>query len=94
MKMVLVNPYHVKRSKELDDGHPSKSDKKDPKTIAKVGAGRALCTPIHPIRAVCGTASRHELPLESTERAHFSAESNPALAKNLLSRAQNCVWGI
>jgi len=33
---VLVNPYHVKRSKELDDGHPSKSDKKDPKTIAKL----------------------------------------------------------
>ncbi len=35
-KLVLVNPYHVKRSKELDDGHPSKSDKKDPKTIAKL----------------------------------------------------------
>ena len=33
-KLVLVNPYHVKRSKELDDGHPSKSDKKDSKTIA------------------------------------------------------------
>ena len=26
MKLVLVNPYHVKCSKELDDGHPSKSD--------------------------------------------------------------------
>lgn len=36
VKLVLVNPYHVKRSKELDDGHPSKSDKKDPKTIAKL----------------------------------------------------------
>ena len=36
IKLVLVNPYHVKRSKELDDGHPSKSDKKDPKTIAKL----------------------------------------------------------
>lgn len=36
IKMVLINPYHVKRSKELDDGHPSKSDKKDPKTIAKL----------------------------------------------------------
>lgn len=33
-KLVLVNPYHVKRSKELDDGHPSKSDKKDSKPIA------------------------------------------------------------
>lgn len=26
-KLALVNPYHVKRNKELDDGHPSKSDK-------------------------------------------------------------------
>jgi transposase len=36
MKMVLVNPYHVKQSKELDDNHPSKTDRKDPKTIAKL----------------------------------------------------------
>lgn len=36
IKLALVNPYHVKRSKELDDGHPSKSDRKDPKTIAKL----------------------------------------------------------
>ena len=26
MKLVLVNPYHVKRSKELDDGNPTKND--------------------------------------------------------------------
>lgn len=32
--MVQVNPYHVKRAKELDDNSPSKSDFKDPKTIA------------------------------------------------------------
>lgn len=36
MKLVLVNPHHVKKSKELDDNHPSKSDRKDPKTIAKL----------------------------------------------------------
>lgn len=29
-----VNPAHVKKSKELDDTNPSKSDRKDPKTIA------------------------------------------------------------
>lgn len=34
--LVLVNPFHVKRSKELDDNHPSKTDRKDPKTIAKL----------------------------------------------------------
>lgn len=33
---VHVNPMHVKRSKEFDDNHPSKNDKKDPKTIAKL----------------------------------------------------------
>lgn len=36
IKTVLVNPFHVKRSKEMDDNHPSKSDRKDPKTIAKL----------------------------------------------------------
>ena len=34
MMLVQVNPYHVKCSKELDDNTPSKSDRKDPKTIA------------------------------------------------------------
>lgn len=32
----MVNPFHVKRSNELDDNHPSKNDRKDPKTIAKL----------------------------------------------------------
>lgn len=36
IKLVLVNPYHVKQSKELDDNHPTKNDSKDPKTIAKL----------------------------------------------------------
>lgn len=34
MRIVLVNPRHVKKSKELDDNNPSKTDRKDPKTIA------------------------------------------------------------
>jgi transposase len=36
LKLVLVNPNNVKRAKELDDNHPSKNDRKDPKTIAKL----------------------------------------------------------
>lgn len=35
-KLVLVNPYHVKRIKELDDNSQTKNDSKDPKTIAKL----------------------------------------------------------
>lgn len=34
MKPVLVNPYHVKKSKEFDDNNPTKNDRKDPKVIA------------------------------------------------------------
>lgn len=34
LKLVMVNPFHVKRSKELDDNNPTKNDRKDPKTIA------------------------------------------------------------
>ena len=41
MKPVHVNPHHVKKSKELDDNNPSKSDRKDPKVIAAlVNEGR------------------------------------------------------
>ncbi len=43
MKLVFVNPYHVKQSKEMDDNSPKKTDQKDPKTIAKlVVEGRYL----------------------------------------------------
>ena len=36
INLALVNPYHVKRIKELDDNSPKKTDLKDPKTIAKL----------------------------------------------------------
>ncbi|MBU3179103.1 transposase [Clostridium estertheticum] len=36
IKLVLVNPFHVKRSKELDDNSQTKNDIKDPKIIAKL----------------------------------------------------------
>ena len=34
--MVMVNPHHVKKSKELDDNIQTKSDSKDPRVIAKL----------------------------------------------------------
>lgn len=43
VKLVLVNPFHVKRSKEFDDNSPTKNDMKDPKTIAMlVNEGRYM----------------------------------------------------
>jgi transposase len=41
IQLVLVNPYHTKRSKELDDNSPTKNDTKDARVIAKlVSEGR------------------------------------------------------
>jgi transposase len=34
--VVMINPYHTKKAKELDDNSPTKSDKKDALTIAKL----------------------------------------------------------
>ena len=34
--LVMVNPFSVKKIKELDDNSPKKTDRKDPKTIAKL----------------------------------------------------------
>lgn len=36
INLALVNPYHVKQIKDLDDNSPKKTDLKDPKTIAKL----------------------------------------------------------
>ncbi len=36
MTLVMVNPFSVKKIKELDDNSPKKTDAKDPKTIAKL----------------------------------------------------------
>ena len=36
IKVVLVNPSHTKKSKELDDNSPTKNDKKDAKIIAQL----------------------------------------------------------
>jgi len=35
-RVVCVNPYHTKKAKELDDNSPTKSDKKDALTIARL----------------------------------------------------------
>jgi len=36
IKLVLVNPHHVKKSKELDDNSPTKNDIKDARVIAQL----------------------------------------------------------
>lgn len=48
MQVVQVNPYHVKRVKELDDNNPSKTDTKDPKTIAMLVKDGRYLIPYYP----------------------------------------------
>lgn len=36
IEVVMINPYHTKRAKELDDNSPTKNDKKDALTIARL----------------------------------------------------------
>ena len=43
MPPVMVNPHHVKKTKELDDNSPSKNDSKDPKVIAKLVCEGRFC---------------------------------------------------
>lgn len=46
--VVLVNPFHVNRSKEFDDNSPSKNDKKDARLIAKlVNQGSYFVAPLN-----------------------------------------------
>ena len=48
IRMVMVNPAHVKRTKEFDDNTQNKNDRKDPKVIAKlVIEGRYTCKAAH-----------------------------------------------
>ncbi len=49
MNLVLVNPHHVKKSKELDGNHPTKNDRKDSKTIAKLVVEGRYMEPYIPI---------------------------------------------
>ena len=67
MKPVLVNPHHVKKSKELDDNHPTKNDRKDPKVIAGLVKDGRYMIPYLPegVYADLRTASNIRFQLQS-----------------------------
>ena len=48
MTLVMVNPFSVKKIKELDDNSPKKTDAKDPKTIAKLVVDGRYSVPYMP----------------------------------------------
>lgn len=54
VKLVQVNPLHVKRLKEVNDNSPGKTDEKDPRVIADViKLGRALSIVVPEGHAAC-----------------------------------------
>lgn len=67
MKPVLVNPHHVKKSKELDDNNPTKNDRKDPKVIAGLIKDGRYMIPYLPngVYADLRTASNMRFQLQS-----------------------------
>lgn len=67
MKPVLVNPHHVKKSKELDDNNPTKNDRKDPKVIAGLVKDGRYMIPYLPdgVYADLRTASNMRFQLQS-----------------------------
>ena len=67
MKPVLVNPHHVKKSKELDDNNPTKNDLKDPKVIAGLVQGGRYMIPYLPdgVYAELRTASNMRFQIQS-----------------------------
>lgn len=67
VKIVLVNPFHVKRSKELDDNSQAKNDRKDPKVIAGLVKDGRFTEPYIPegVYAELRTASNLRFQLDS-----------------------------
>ena len=62
-KLAIVNPFHVKCTKELDDNSPTKNDRKDPKTIAmlvKDGRYREVYIPEDLYQELREAVSEHE----------------------------------
>ncbi len=67
MKPVLVNPHHVKKSKELDDNLQTKNDRKDPKVIAGLVKDGRYMIPYLPdgVYADLRTASNMRFQIQS-----------------------------
>ncbi len=78
IKPVLVNPHHVKKSKELDDNSQSKNDRKDPKVIAGLVKDGRFTEPYIPegVYAELRTASN----------LRFRVEAELTSVKNRLAR--------
>ena len=63
----LVNPHHVKKSKELDDNNPSKNDRKDPKVLAGLINEGRFSYPYLPVGVYAELRSASNLRFQAQE---------------------------
>lgn len=78
MRPVLVNPHHVKKSKELDDNSQSKNDRKDPKVIAGLVKDGRFTDPYIPEGVYA--------ELRNASNLRFRLDSEMTSIKNRLAR--------
>ena len=78
IKLVMVNPYAVKQSKELDDNNQTKNDAKDPSVIAKLVIDGRYSIPYVP------TGAYADLRIMFSNRTRISREIGAV--KNHLAR--------
>ena len=85
MKPVLVNPHHVKKSKELDDNNPTKNDRKDPKVIAGLVREGRYMIPYLPegVYADLRTAIKHKIPV--TGGTYKNSKQDQSLVQYIFS---------
>lgn len=78
VRLVLVNPHHVKKSKELDDNSQSKNDRKDPKVIAGLVKDGRFTDPYIPEGVYA--------ELRNASNLRFRLDSEMTSIKNRLAR--------
>lgn len=66
---VLVNPMHVKKSKELDDNSPTKNDTKDARVIAQLVKGWEILRTKSSQWHICGVKRRDQITRSARQTA-------------------------
>jgi transposase len=73
--VVLINPHHVKKAKELDDNSPTKRDDKDVGVIARLARGSFL-HPAHSSRRNSEYPQSRQLPGAAKQRPSAKRSAN------------------
>lgn len=92
--LVMVNPYAVKQTKELDDNSQSKNDRKDPKVIAQAGYRGTIFPAIYTKRCVCKLKSNGNEPSAFDQGTHPDQKSLCKMVCYIFSGIQKSIRGL